>query len=55
MTLAKMFNSGERELKEPTFSRETGPQVEGLGYPPTVKISDPELLCLKEPQGQKWR
>ena len=32
VTLAKMPNIGERELKESTTSKKTGPQVEGQGY-----------------------
>jgi hypothetical protein len=49
-TLTKMPNSGERILEESISSRNTGSQVEGWGYQPTVKISDSELFCLKELQ-----
>ena len=45
VTLAKMPNIGEIDRAS---SR-------GMGYEPTVKISDPELFLLKELQGQKWR
>jgi len=39
-----MSYSRERELVESTSSRKTGHQVEGWGYHPIVKNSDPELF-----------
>ena len=48
MTLDKMPNSEERELKESTSSRQTGPQVEEQqDYQPTVKISPLEMFLSK--------
>ena len=52
-TLDEMPNSGERELVEPTSSRKTEHQVEGLGCHPTVKYSDPELFLSKRTAGAK--
>jgi hypothetical protein len=52
-TLDKMTNSGERELVESTSSRKTGHQVEGWGFHPTVKNSDPELFLSKRTAGTK--
>ena len=46
-TLHEMPNSGEREPEKCTFSRKTGHQVEGWGYHPTVKNSNPELFLSK--------
>jgi hypothetical protein len=48
-------HSGEREHIESNSTRKTGHQVKGWGWHPTVKNSDPELLRLKEMQGQKQR
>jgi hypothetical protein len=47
-----MPNIGERELEESTSSR-SGPQVEGQGYQPTVKIPEPELFLSKRTAGTK--
>jgi hypothetical protein len=52
-TLNEMPNSGERELVESTSSRKTGHQVEGWGYHPTVKNSDPELFLSKRTAGTR--
>ena len=42
VTLAQMPNNGERKLRVHS-SRQTEPQVEGLGHKPTIKMSDAEL------------
>jgi hypothetical protein len=47
VTIAKMTNIGERELRESTMRRHIVPQVEGQGYHPIVKISDSELVLSK--------
>jgi hypothetical protein len=47
VTLAKRANSGKRKLKESISNRCTGPQLEGQGYQPTVKISIPEFFLSK--------
>jgi hypothetical protein len=52
-TLGEMFNSGERELVEPTSCRKTGHQVEGWGCHSTIRSSDPELFVSKRPAGTK--
>jgi hypothetical protein len=49
----KMPNRGERDLVESTSSRKTGYQVEGWGYHPTVKTSDPELFLSRGTAGTK--
>ena len=43
-TLDEMPNNGEREIIESTSSRKTGHGVEGWGFHPTVKNSDPDLF-----------
>ena len=54
-TLDEMPNSEERELIEPTSSRETGHQVDGWGCHPTVKNSDPELFLSQRTTGTKMK
>jgi hypothetical protein len=53
MTLAEMPNSGEREPKETTSSRNTGPPGNRWSHPSTFKISDPELFLSKRNEGTK--
>jgi hypothetical protein len=48
-----MLNSGERESVESISSRKTGQQVEGWGFHPTVKNSDPDLFLSKRTAGTK--
>lgn len=43
----------ERELKESSSRRYTGPQVEGQGYQTTVNISYLELFLSKRNSGTK--
>jgi hypothetical protein len=54
VTLAKMSNLEGGNLKKP-LTIETRPQVEGLGYQPTVKILTQNCSCVKELEKQKWR
>ena len=49
----EMSNSGERKLVESTSNRKIGHQVEGWGYYPTVKNSQPELFLTKRTAGTK--
>jgi len=52
VTLAKMTNIVERELKEPSFSRQIGLQVAGLDYNPQSNFLTQNCSCLKELQGK---
>jgi len=53
-TLDEMPYSGERELIEPTSSRNMGHHKGWSCYPP-VKALTHNCSCLKELQGWKWR